>query len=370
VAVHALLVAEIALCIGDHCFVSGTKPASGRSVVLAVGVLGFGLLLILAWIVGSLLRQRCFQFQLRTLLLLPVIVAIVGGRLSYKMDHAARQAKTVHSVREFFFKQVYYDYEYDANNKLIWNAPPPGPTWLRNLLGVDFLSDVVGVFLDDSKVDDEWCVNLRPLHNLKTLDLSFTRVGDAGLEHVQGLSELRRLHLYDNRITDAGLASLERLTRMEDLCLVGTQTTDAGLLHLQGMQKLESLNLVDTQVTSDGMKHLSGLANLKVLRLAATRVGDSGMEPIGELPKLEVLDLSGTEVTDIGVSHITGLTTLRVLLLLDSTRVTDASVVHLRRLENLKWLDLSRTSITDEGVRRLQDALPNCEIGHESASRK
>ncbi|HUT13695.1 MAG TPA: leucine-rich repeat domain-containing protein [Thermoguttaceae bacterium] len=46
------------------------------------------------------------------------------------------------------------------------------------------------------------------------------------------------------------------------------------------------------------------------------------------------------------------------------TQITDAGLDQLKGLANLRSLNLSRTQVTEEGVRRLQQALPNCEIEH------
>jgi hypothetical protein len=44
--------------------------------------------------------------------------------------------------------------------------------------------------------------------------------------------------------------------------------------------------------------------------------------------------------------------------------VTDTGLEHLRGLTQLQLLYLGGTQITDEGVKKLQEALPNCEITH------
>ena len=41
---------------------------------------------------------------------------------------------------------------------------------------------------------------------------------------------------------------------------------------------------------------------------------------------------------------------------------TDAGLEHLKGLSNLQELYLGKTQVTDEGIKKLQQALPNCEI--------
>jgi hypothetical protein len=44
------------------------------------------------------------------------------------------------------------------------------------------------------------------------------------------------------------------------------------------------------------------------------------------------------------------------------TEVTDAVLEHLKGLSQLRWLFLDGTQVTDAGVKKLQQALPNCNI--------
>ena len=74
-----------------------------------------------------------------------------------------------------------------------------------------------------------------------------------------------------------------------------------------------------------------------------------------------VVGLNSTKVTDAGLEHLKGLTSLQRLYL-DRTNVTDAGLEHLKGLTSLQMLYLSGSHVTDEGVKKLQKALPNCQI--------
>ena len=67
------------------------------------------------------------------------------------------------------------------------------------------------------------------------------------------------------------------------------------------------------------------------------------------------------QITDAGMVHLKDLKNLEVLYL-NHTRITDAGLVHLEGLTNLEYLNLEQTHVTDEGVKKLQEALPDCEI--------
>jgi hypothetical protein len=80
--------------------------------------------------------------------------------------------------------------------------------------------------------------DLSPLATLKPddlqyLQLSSTRVNNAGLAHLVKLTGLRVLWLYDTPVSDAGLAHLRSLTGLRVLNLRSTLVTSAGVDALQ-----------------------------------------------------------------------------------------------------------------------------------------
>jgi len=62
--------------------------------------------------------------------------------------------------------------------------------------------------------------------------------------------------LSDTKVSDAGLVHLKGLTKLQSLSLISTKVTDAGLVHLKGLTKLQSLNLSFSKVTDAGVKDL------------------------------------------------------------------------------------------------------------------
>ena len=130
-------------------------------------------------------KRRFYQFRLRTLLALVALASIAMSWFTVKWNQAKRQRAAVESIVDAG-GAVVYQYQYGADGDRIGNAEPPGPTWLRRILGVDFLSDVHDVLV----VDTEWA--------------------DAGLEHLAGLKNLESLALSDTRLTDEGVKKLQQ----------------------------------------------------------------------------------------------------------------------------------------------------------------
>jgi hypothetical protein len=78
-------------------------------------------------------KRRFLQFSLRTLLVVMLIVCVTLG---WKVNKAKRQREAVAWVQESG-GSVSYGYEFDDARKRVPNPQPPGPKWLRELLGID-----------------------------------------------------------------------------------------------------------------------------------------------------------------------------------------------------------------------------------------
>ncbi len=86
------------------------------------------------------------------------------------------------------------------------------------------------------------------------LNLSRTRVGDAGLQLIASMPHLTHLNLSRTRVADEGLVHLKSLRYLEYLNLFGTRVTDDGLLHLHTFPALKNLYLWQTGTTVDGLE--------------------------------------------------------------------------------------------------------------------
>ncbi len=139
------------------------------------------------------------------------------------------------------------------------------------------------------------------------------------------------------QLTNDTLRPVENLLGVRELDLDGSRDTDAGLAAIRGLTQLEVLSLSYSQVTDDGIACLVGLPRLHELRLDRTSVTDAGLEKIGRLTELQWLALGETKITDAGLEC-------------------------LKKMTELRWLGLGSTKVTDAGVKKLQQALPNCEI--------
>ncbi|NQU24227.1 MAG: hypothetical protein HQ567_23340 [Candidatus Nealsonbacteria bacterium] len=105
------------------------------------------------------------------------------------------------------------------------------------------------------------------------------------------------------------------------------------------------------------------LGNVLIVRFDGTQVTDAGLVHLKSLPNIEAIDLLDTRVTDAGLAHLKSLRSLQWLRF-DGTEVSDAGLVHLEDLTDLEAVYLRAMQVTNEGVKKLQEALPNCQIYH------
>ncbi len=319
--VLTLLAVDVLLWLSDRFGWLGWHK--GYAVLTGVAAVGVAMLVMLAWFAVSLLFRRRFQFSIRSLLVLVVVVAVPCSWMTVEMKKAERQ-QVAKTAFQRFPGYVMYGYERSGQQ-----SASLAPSWLCRSLGCDFFASIEFVCLACDKrftdadmehveslprlkmlrlgganITNDGLQHLAVLTDLEELSLHRTQVGDAGLEHVQGLTQLRRLNLYATNISDSGLKYLKRFGRLEDLCLAKTKVTDAGLAQLEVLNQLQTLQINSTQVTDSGLEHLKALTQLQYLDLENTQVTDAGLEPIEGFAKLERLDLCGTKVTDVGVAKL------------------------------------------------------------------
>jgi Leucine-rich repeat (LRR) protein len=88
---------------------------------------------------------------------------------------------------------------------------------------------------------------------------------------------------------------------------------------------------------------------------------DADMSIIAELPGVRWLGLFQAPITDAGLPAIGRLSNLEHLDL-SFTAISDAGLPELENLHHLRTLSLVGTHVSEAGVKRLQKALPQCEI--------
>jgi hypothetical protein len=177
-------------------------------------------------------KLRWYQYSLRSLFLVMILACIGMSWFGVKIREARRQKEAVEAIKKLG-GAIAYDYQVDASGHELQGAKPPGPAWIRSLLGEDFFGQVIHVAFDYSNVNDDELEHLKGLTRLRWISLSRTHVTDAGLDHLKGLVQLQWLWLENTQVTDAGLERLKGLTKLRILDLTDTQVSDQGVKKLQ-----------------------------------------------------------------------------------------------------------------------------------------
>src|SRR5262249_35790330 len=113
------------------------------------------------------------------------------------------------------------------------------------------------------------------------VSLARTWASDDDLERLTRIKTIKRLDLSFTYVTDAGIQHLQDLPDLEDLTLDTVEAlTDAAASYLRADKKLRRLVLRGTDITDVGMPYLAALTGLKSLDLSHTMVGDVGLESL------------------------------------------------------------------------------------------
>jgi hypothetical protein len=218
-------------------------------------------------------NRRWFQFSLRTLLIFTMICAVACGWLGKKIERKRKELDAAEAILRSG-GSVWYDYQMEHGNE-----KPPGPDWLRGLLGENFFSEVENVQFGSpgTTVSDDAMAKLKELVELKTLYLANTKFSEASLVNLEALTHLQELSLGMTEVTDTGLEHLKRLTELKSLYLYQTGVTDSGLASLKGLTKLQNLDLRMTKISDAGLSNLKGLMSLQTLDLGLTDVSDAAI---------------------------------------------------------------------------------------------
>jgi Leucine Rich repeat len=198
--------------------------------------------------------------------------------------------------------------------------------------------DVQFLDLDNhDRLDEALLAPIEHLTGLLKVDLDDTVVGDAGVLHLRPLTNVRILNLTMTGIGDVGLEAFEEMHELQVLQLGWAETTGAGFAHLGGLRHLKVLNLYRTRFADSGLLSLAAFPDLRLLNLARTQVTDAGMVDVGRLRSLQVLSLAGTAISDAGLASLAG-------------------------LQHLVCLNLAQTNVTEVGYDWIKQQLPACAI--------
>jgi len=310
-----------------------------------------------------------WQFTLKELLVVPVVLALALGAIVAEYRRAERQQRAVAELQKagarvrptfwhdgfenkFLPTGVFSDvFEVSCYNKAEIRD--------EHLAQVEHFPLLCYIDLTGTQITDAGLAHLSTRRYLSGVILRNTAVTDAGLRHLAKAKRLCHLTLSNTRITDAGLAELRELPRLRYLRLDGTGVTDAGMAEVGQMESLDELVLTGMKISDAGLRHLAGQTQLHSLDLSGTDVSDAGLRHLARLDELTYIDLANTGVTDRGIEHLKQVPLHE--LVLSGTRVTGTGFRTFTRLDDLSLLDLSDAPVNDAGLQAIVKAITSTE---------
>jgi Leucine-rich repeat (LRR) protein len=153
-------------------------------------------------------------------------------------------------------------------------APPASLAVIGNLHALERL------YLDDTNLDDESFATFGLLTSLTTLHVANTTITNATLPVLRNFMQLGELTIGDTRVDNA-IADLSAWPRLRTLSLTFLRVGDADLATLVRATSLRALDLSGTEVTNPAP--LAALPELKILGLSKTRLSAAGRAAIEPL---------------------------------------------------------------------------------------
>lgn len=141
---------------------------------------------------------RRFQFTIRLLLILTLLVSLPLGWMAFRRAQRERRWKRLLAIQKLGGK---IDLHFPNQGEPVeGDGADDSPPWY-----------IIAVRLPKSRVTDDELAFIESIATLKRLDLSKTRISDAGLARLERLHQLQQLDLRGTRTTETGVSRLQKL---------------------------------------------------------------------------------------------------------------------------------------------------------------
>ncbi len=320
-------------------------------------------------------RRRWFQFSLRSLLLMMLVVGCGLGWLTMRRSQSKQAWKRIADAEELgiSFNVIYHSDSRGPQKSLqeewldewLWVTFPVASDSAKMSFSEDpqaavqelrkypHLKDLELAHIDN--FTDEHLACLSDFKNLTLLYLHELPVEGSGLAHLHGNTSLEILEVKDcENLADEAIYSIPKLPSLTQLTIENCPLTGISLGHLAtACPKLEKLILVKVPLTIEGLQEIGAIHSLKSLTLAESDVTTDGLGYLNDLTQLQEIHLYRSSINDVGLEHLSKHPLLENLPLLGMS-ITDAGMAHLSVLHELKEVDLEQTGIGDQGLQHIQ----------------
>ncbi len=211
-------------------------------------------------------RPRWFQFSLRTLLVLMLILPISLGWLAQARMKSQRQWNAVYQLRQLG-AEVLSAPGSDLNVSSI-SVPQRAPAWQR-LIGIDLPVHLNHCFCQSDTFSDEDALPLKELPHLQSLSLLRSQLTDETSATIGRLKELKILNYGSSHLTDKSLSQLAKCPQLEALVFINVPVTDQGLSALENHPALRLLVCHSPLITDAGIASVATCQNLEELTVSS-----------------------------------------------------------------------------------------------------
>ncbi|XP_027340047.1 systemin receptor SR160 [Abrus precatorius] len=213
---------------------------------------------------------------------------------------------------------------------------------------------------------------------IEHLNLSSCMIGDDSVEMIACVGgNLKSLNLSCTRVSSAGLGILDgHVPNLEILSLSQTQVDDTAISFISMMPSLKDVDLSNTNVKGfihqgktdmDSPLSLVALQNLKLerLNLEHTQVRDKALYPLSSFQELRYLSLKSVSLADISLYYLSSIPKLTNLSICDAV-LTNYGLDIFKVPETLKLLDLRGCwLLTNDTIMSFCRNHPQVEVRHE-----
>lgn len=217
-------------------------------------------------------------------------------------------------------------------------------------------SDILKVVLRYSKITYDDVGALTAITTLKTLNLSFSNLGDLEATSLATTKTLKSLKLNATKIRDEGVVALAANNSITKLSL---RANNIGLVAVKALAKNVTIKILDigsSNIDSVGAKALTANHTITSLNISWNNIGDKGVKALAANSNLKRLYVKGNHITAIGAAALAtnaSLTTLDI----SNNKIEAEGAIKLIANNTLRSLNIVYTGIGATGVEKFVDNL-------------
>ncbi len=217
-------------------------------------------------------------------------------------------------------------------------------------------------------VSEEYVNTIVELPNLHSITLIKARISQDAMRKIGRMHALQSLVLIDCVMPEFQFNVESDFRQLSYLRISFLQQKVRSPLRLsKRYPKLETLELKNVVLDQTSAEEIFNLPCLTAMTLVNSEVSKTAWACLAKHTTLNTLSISNTNLYDDELKALAKMPEL-VSLSLDGTAISDGGLRHLQDATHLTQACFWDTDVTDESIDEVRQALPACEIRHQSKS--